>query len=320
MTKVCLTLDDKLTHATFGQEYNELKQIMPDWARILHITGNVLSEDKLELIFTQGLLIWYIKQIVSNYGLSTSTSTSISFHDVLASFKLVETIKPDIINEIPKTLTRIANYKSFQDFNQKNGYKYESFNSYLTQHELLTETERLLNIHNNIVTSKIADIISLRETDIMIQLNQSKQLNIINDYLLQTILYTPIKHMGIVFQRWKIILEKLSKHYTNSQSDKNDKILYHIDDFLQKLQSIIYYHTKYVITCFIKYNISDFLQNFNVLPEFYEHKTYMYILFEINNNNSFLHQPLEINESKQQMTYESRIEQFELFYNKLIVS
>jgi hypothetical protein len=106
--------------------------------------------------------------------------------------------------------------------------------------------------------------------------------------------------MGIVFQRWKIILEKIENHILG----KNDKYMHNmfaISTFLDIIQLIIYHHIKYYIKIFndaLNQNNIDLFDNIlNIDLEFYENELYFKILIHCINEDSFLNKTYERPES-----------------------
>ena len=50
-------LTDKEIQADLGYTYFELKKEYPNWSYELHSFGNLMEQDKLELIFKKGIML-----------------------------------------------------------------------------------------------------------------------------------------------------------------------------------------------------------------------------------------------------------------------
>jgi hypothetical protein len=115
-----------------------------------------------------------------------------------------------------------------------------------------------------------------------------------------TIEKTNIIKIGVVFQRWKIILEKIEVHVLGKNDDYMHK-MYSISKFLDIIQLIIYHHIKYYVKIFndalTQNNIKLFDDILNIDPDFYENELYFKILFYCVNDDSFLNKKYERPES-----------------------
>jgi len=102
--------------------------------------------------------------------------------------------------------------------------------------------------------------------------------------------------IGIVFQRWKVILEKMMVQLFGKPDDYMHNV-YSLSKFLDIVQSIIYHHIKHYVNAFndalAKNNINLFDDILDTPPDFYENELYFNILFCCMNNDSFLNKKYE---------------------------
>ena len=231
--ELCL-LNENNRLASLGYEYNYLKSIYPEWSSELHALGNILPNKNLETIAIHGLVSWYLEQNFNlnlNYNYKTKIMdflqdpTKITFYDFCRIYKFSQKFIKD------------------SDFIENcNNYKYmfllKKF-SYCTSHN--TDFHKfnfkkfsILPFYNYLLEFEFkGKFDDLKLWLLEINLNISDYDYIDNSILSDFISYYPcIKVWGVIFQKFKIILEKsniLKKEY-----------IYKLDRFIDTLQQYIY--------------------------------------------------------------------------------
>jgi hypothetical protein len=132
----------------------------------------------------------------------------------------------------------------------------------------------------------------ITNSDILKEIYGNEFINIIYNEMEKT----NIIRLGIVFQRWKIVLEKM----TNNIIGKDDtymKNIYAINILLDHIQTIIYHHIKYLVDgLYISINKNDykiFEDRINIQPNFYDEEIYLNILIKTLDDNSILNKKHE---------------------------
>ena len=240
-----ITLTQEEMHADFGNTYIELKKEYPCWSADLHDRGNILDETKLEQIFCRGLLLWYIRYCIKKHNLAIFNNIGSiykSFYEVKELISFFEKTKLSIVDEKLRTLLKFDTYQEFM-FCDKTDIC-ESFSKYCEKHKLKEHIDILIN------EKKIYD-------------NNTKNiLKPIEKYIYSVLIETQIVRLGIVFQRWKIILEHMCSNIKN-KNDEYLKNVYIIDKFLVAIQEMILLH----IELFVKH-IKQLFENSNQIINF----------------------------------------------------
>ena len=109
-----------------------------------------------------------------------------------------------------------------------------------------------------------------------------------------------ILKIGIVFQRWKIILEKLDSNVIGKDNIYMNN-MYSISKFLDIIQLLIFHHIKFYIKilndALTQNNIDIFDNILDTLPDFYENELYFKIMIHCISDDSFLNKKYERPES-----------------------
>ena len=233
-----LKLNNYTRSASLGYDYVELYNDYPMWSYDLHECGNTLSNDKLEQIALQGIIKWYIEnncQFTIDYNyyekllLFNDSIYCITYYDTIQLNKLLTHLKMEPIIEL---------------------------------NDCLTKTHFLLN---NIDKKLIYLYASKQWSDYIIDIIGKLKLTQIIEYLLKYIenniewfgctsfydiflqKYPHIKTIGIIFQKFKIVLEKCVIF--------KPKLLYIIDNFVEKTQQILYSYCTYYVERFNNNNL-----------------------------------------------------------------
>lgn len=262
-------------NADFGNTYIELKNEYPDWSKNLHENGNILEINDLKKIFCRGLLLWYIKYCLKKTGLNLFGVQEIytSFYEIKKLIKFFYETNPDILDTKLKNLLK---YDSYQSLMLTDRIKpCESFKKYIVRHDLKN------NI--NVLIAEKSKYETLRET-----ICGEKSLE---NFIYDTMILTHIVKLGTVFQRWKIVLEKMSIASIN-KDDLYMKNIYLVDKFLTVIQEMILLYVNSYINllkdAFITNNSEKYKQNKKSFDNFYEYDVYKNIANEIKNSDKLL--------------------------------
>jgi hypothetical protein len=220
-------------NADFGNTYIELKSEYPTWSRDLHEKGHILDEEKLKKIFCRGLLLWYIRYCLKITGLNLFNSTHYnytSFYEVTTLIRFFNEVKPNIVDS---SLIDLLTYENYQMLMLTDKVKpCASFSIYSYMHNLNEHIDKL-------VTEK------QRFDKIFESLFKSTQLE---SFVYSDLIETHIVKLGIVFQRWKIVLEQMCSK-SNGKDDQYMRDIYLIDRFLVAIQEMILMHIKMFVQC-----------------------------------------------------------------------
>ena len=262
-----LTPDNRL--ASLGHEYTYLKSIYPTWSSELHALGNILPNHKLETIATHGLITWYLEQnfnIDVNYSYHKNISyfidnpTKITFYDFCKIYIFSEKFQKE------DKLIKSCNYYKLQfllkKFPYKNSVKSSTNKINFTKYSSVSFYKYLLDYEFEEDIDKLK--LWLLEIKLNIDENYSSDMNILSDFVTN---YPYVKVWGIIFQKFKIILEKsniLRKEY-----------IYKLDRFVDKVQqytyTLIYRYSnsskedKYYQTDYIQDEFTEFLKDKRLL-------------------------------------------------------
>lgn len=254
-----LLLNDYYRKASLGNEYRELNIIYHEWYNDLHREGNYMSNDKLELISTEGIIRWYMNKF-------SPIDIDYNYYNILYYYNH------------PEHLT-FYDFKCIQQMGDMNNIKSFDIN--------VNETSKYIFIIKNKIDDKYIlkpfgyylcdkfgrDIIIKYMKDIYKTIATRRHYfdyGGIYDCLLNK--YPQIKKWGIIYHKYKIILEKISLM-------KNPNI-YIVDSFVEKVQQYIY-------TLIVKY-IEQFRKNNNIHiklidEEQFDNDKYLYYYEDLNN-------------------------------------
>jgi hypothetical protein len=214
-----LSIYDRM--ASLGKDYNLLNNIYPSWSFELHEYGDIMEDDKLELIAIYGIIHWYHSaylkfDICYNYYDKLldfiNNPKNISYNDYINLNNLAKFAKIDLLLNIQND-TKYNELSSY--YNKELFYKYATlpWSTYLIDKFGINNINIFLNkLFNYIQNNKEWFIVSYFDTF----LDKCPE----------------IKKLGILFQRNKIILEKKSK--------LNDYDIYKLDAEVEHIQQTIY--------------------------------------------------------------------------------
>ncbi len=214
-----LSIYDRM--ASLGKDYNLLNNMYPSWSFELHEYGDIMEDDKLELIAIYGLIHWY-------HSVYVKFDICYNYHDKLLDFinnpKNISYNDHINLNNLAKfaNIDVLLNINYDTKYNELLGYyNKELFYKYATLpwSTYLIDKFGIDNI--NIFLNKLLKYI------------QNNKEWFITSYLDTFLEKNPeIKKWGILFQRNKIILEK--------KTLQKDPDIYKLDTEVEYLQQIIY--------------------------------------------------------------------------------
>ena len=246
-----LKLTDYNRMASMGGEYYDLKNIYPNWSFDLHEKGNFIENNKLKIISEHGLIKWYflkisIFDIDYNYNQLNSfinNPHTVSFYDLKAILKLGK-----YFNIQNKYLSKLKLDK--YNFKYQYFYKNYSYGAYLTN--LNQENKDKVNKYSAspfgryIIDNMGIDVFKNYLVNIYTEYLKYKEFfnnkSLFNNFIK---IYPKIIDWGVVYHKFKIILEKMIKN--------NHKDIYLIDRFVDTVQ-------RYIYTLIVKY-IENMLLN-----------------------------------------------------------
>jgi hypothetical protein len=267
-------LNEHNRNASLGYDYHELLMNYPNWSYDLHVKGNVIDNDKLKQIANEGIIYWYLQNEVP-YNLHFEYSKRInsicenirevSYYDFLILVvKLNKLPATKLNNSIEETKFKFLT-KYFKCGRVKNTkfekYCVNKFYLFLLE-ELFNNSEDNMKEYFLSIKTEIDEIPILRSR-IMYGLFEK---------------YPEIELWGIIFQKFKVILEKIPdyKKYV-------DKI-YKIDRFVDMIQQHIYSAVKYYCLSEEKIDtrteFTNFLQNPRLLEKYSLEDTNLDWIFE----------------------------------------
>ena len=231
-----LQLNDHNRKASLGRNYPELNIVYPHWSRDLHAEGNFINNKKLATISINGLIRWYFKEL-SHFNIDYNFKNIETFID---SPEYITFYDIKVINNLGKYFSINNEYLSNIDFDIYN-YKFEYFFSKYnyTFSEKNRYNMNTINKYNDCKFGRyLIDKIGidiLKEYLISIYTEYLKFQEFFNgkslfNNFLQ--LYPKIIDWGIIYHKFKVILEKLSR---NSHKD-----IYIVDKFVETIQQYIF--------------------------------------------------------------------------------
>lgn len=245
-----LSLSRYNRHASLGNDYHELRLRYPNWSYDLHSRGNILGNDKLEIIAVHGIITWYIDQM-SDIDINYPYKKKID--ELCTDFKSITFYD---FQKLCKFSSQWDNYKDH--IKNSNGYKYNFLTSilkqkfkfndpniikYFNKYSIISFYKFLFEFEFNSNTEEVNSWL----LDIKKNIYQNFQDgNTILDSIISQ--YPCIKVWGIIFQKFKVILEK--------ETTNNKDYIYKLDIFVDKVQQYIY-SIIYNIFKNIKVNMDD---------------------------------------------------------------
>lgn len=282
-----LKLSTNIYEASMGNEYFELRENLEDWGYKLHEHGLNLSVSDMELIFKFGIMDWYILEITKIHRILLKFKTYITnvkngnirivFYDFKELMILYSNIDQDVRPQIPKELSTLILAKNYQIFLKDNGWNHPSFHQHLFKERIMNS---YLNFVQLVIDSIYKNVKYIDNTKIV-----SNVLNI--EYLRNAVLNDDLRKLGIVFQRWKIIVEKMGGICQKFETDKTmtterkERIYSNfliIDRLTTRIQELIY--------LMINQSIASILNTPDLISENINLPIYHTILNWIRNPNS----------------------------------
>ena len=240
-----LQLNEHLRSASLGYEYNELRSIYNDWSFDLHTKGNYMDNEILKVISINGLIKWYFKQIspfdvdynFHNLKYLMDSPKSITFYDIkkISIFGNFFGINNDYIQNM-----------NLNDFEYKFEYLFKKYK----------KNKTILNKYctisfGNYISDKVGeDVFREYISNIYQQYIMYEKIfdnNALFDNFLK--LYPKIIDWGIIYHKFKIVLEKLSCII--------HKDIYIVDGFVDNIQQYIYTLIKLYIENILLNNSTD---------------------------------------------------------------
>jgi|SaaInlStandDraft_7_1057024.scaffolds.fasta_scaffold00345_13 hypothetical protein len=229
-----LPLSEQNRRASLGHDYKDLKIIYPEWSYDLHKYGHHLINEKLELIATEGIIRWYLKEntpfdIDYNYNnimYFYKNPEQISYNDMISiqqigKLNYIECFMPELEYE--------TKYIYFIKNKIDNIYFLHKFGFYLCNiYDKQNIIKYIKNVYDSIKTRQIFFMYGSYY-----------------NYFIKT--YPNVKNWGIIFQKYKVILEQISNYQHPD--------IYKVDIFVENIQQYIY-------TLIIKY-----IENFMIIEK-----------------------------------------------------
>lgn len=271
-----------MIEASFGREYYHLSQIYPNWAQDLHQKGDVITEELLSIIYKYGILEWYCRKLVQKSFqkiiFSNVSSDKLASYDNIYSY---ENNAKYFINNLSKMYKYdILKYLELCDKKLLEIYQKNKKNVFLKEHQ-----NEMLYLLNNITTC-------LQPYHEIQNLNQQE--TVVINKLVEHISSSELNmKIGIAFQRYKVVAEKISNNIQkniNTNDTINQLKLYanKIEMLLNDLQTMIYYYVfensqniETIAEELYKdknYNINPEIEKINLYPEFLNEPEYNFIV------------------------------------------
>jgi hypothetical protein len=260
------TLTTNLRNADFGTTYYELAATYPDWAIELHNYGNYLDNEKLEIIATKGIIHWYCKHELYNID------PSYPYFEKLNKFYL----NPEKIEyydwiKICKISNKFKiNRKIFPSYSFYNPWKFnflnECFPANRDYHQLIFGKILLIHYTEKEISNFILAILrKIKPLEFYFE-----KLTIINTFIENN---DEIKKLGIIFQRLKVIVEKMEKlkHID----------LYKFDMVCDEIQTYIYSWVKNYFDGFFNMKLPNPIK----LRDLQLNSKYFYFLNKVNDED-----------------------------------
>ena len=215
-----LQLSEYTRQASLGGDYTELKIIYPEWSSDLHKYGHYLDNDKLEIIALEGIIRWYLKEY-------TPFDIDYNYFDILYFVENPEQISYSDLYYIQQ-MGKLNNVKCFMaNLIEKCKYNFITKNKIDNIYCSHKFGKYLCDVYGKpIVSNYIKNIY----TSIRNRRQYFLTHNSFYDYFLYK--YPQIKKWGVIYQKYKIILEQITK---NNHND-----IYKVDSFVENIQCYIY--------------------------------------------------------------------------------
>lgn len=305
-TKGIKYLTDYEMSADLGITYTELRSVMSNWSYKLHTKGHIMEESELGMIFEKGILTWYVKYFMNKVSMilnlsKTKQDTEIN-NPTFWRFKQYCEFAKAIDYKFPNSFKIIMQYPNYQKYIINNNCKYSSFKEWLYETQSMEDYNILLEfVHinqNKIIESMINNEKIIKNVNDINDYISSCNLNIDDIIDIININYKNVIDMGIIFQRWKIIIEKIQGIAESKIDDILEKSisinLITLDRLITRLQEMIFHMVKYICLDIIIQNINgDKIKISKIKPDIiYNHSTYKLIDKMISNKDHILHKPL----------------------------
>jgi len=253
-----LLLNEYNRKASQGKDYPELNDIYTNWCCDLHSKGNFIDNQKLIIISQNGLIRWYFKKL--------------AFFDIDYNYKYIENFikEPQSITFYDiKTIKKIADYFGvnndyISNLNlDKYNYKYEYF--FLNyKYDFIKKNKINIDILNKYCNCTFGTYLidkmgydNLKEHLVNIYTEYLKyddffnNKSLFNNFLK---LYPKIIDWGIIYHKFKVILEKIST--------QKHKDIYIVDNFVDMIQQYIFtLVSKYCENMLLNENIDIYIKD-----------------------------------------------------------
>jgi hypothetical protein len=209
--------------------------------------------------------LWNIRHCLRKAGLNAFNDIKecTKFYDFKSIINFFMEVEPDVTNKKLLDIAKYDNYQMLMLTDKKDICA--SFKDYSVKHLLIDDINTLLTRKEKY--NKIYDQICEGGNTFEV---------IVYKHLLETV----VVRLGIAFQRWKIILEKMC----DSAKEKNDpymKAVYCVDKLLTNLQEMIMLYVKHIVNLiklsFTLEDVSIFNDNCKVIPNIYDNCKYKLI-------------------------------------------
>jgi hypothetical protein len=245
-----LTLDKYNRQASLGADYYKLNNYYNseskfNWSKELHANGHIMDIDKLEEIAVYGIISWYIEtninfDIYYNYNERLehfiNFPKNIGYYDWLKINKLAESINIELI------------------LKNKTGSKHLELLSY--NYEILKKYA--IHSWGNFIIDKVGYDKLISFLKLLYEYVKNNYFLNMPFYDLFLERYPDIKKFGIIFQRLKIVLEKINNYNISIEN------IYKLDKFVDYYQTIIYSLCINYIDNYKNNNINKIIININI--------------------------------------------------------
>jgi hypothetical protein len=170
----------------------------------------------------------------------TTNKIRIKFYDFRRLMKFYDKMDKSIRPDMPIEIRELCQYPNYQIMLKYHGWKHISFHKHLVSENLLNLYLKFVqNIHETIEKSYV----TLRHID-------SNGQKILNTEMLREMMWSEeLGKLGVVFQRWKVVVEKMSSLCQRFENDDTftldqkkgaySKLLFY-DRFTARVQELIY--------------------------------------------------------------------------------
>jgi hypothetical protein len=252
-------LDPNEYEASLGRDYIRLKGEMPDWGYRLHVHGLHLPMEDMDIIFKYGLLSWYVEHFLGHYRTAlrlrsyyddvVSEKRRVRFYDLIEFLKFYAELEPRLQRPLSQEIEFLKPFKNYQLLLKGSGWKHRSFHLYL-------ENEKRMEMYLEFIQNLIEAIEQSNDYDVLSEVHQTHQKITDTETIREMIYSDDLKRLGIIFQRWKIVVEKISNvcarfetddTFTVNQKEMIYENMLFYDRFTSRVQEMIYFKIREAI-------------------------------------------------------------------------